>query len=273
MSATEQIVVERERSGEPHRGKVLAAIFPHADDFAIFAGGTFARLVREGYTGYLIRTSNDEMDSYDLSLGETVLANERDFRGLGRLLEARGTFDLGYRNHFLDEVPPTEIRHRLITLFRFLKVDTVISFDPWGHYEENPDHVVTAQAVEAACWMSGGHLDLPEHASMGLHPKAVQERYYTARGPQLVNRVVEISSFRETKLRAICACRTQLANMAASERDRLRSQGRTDPDLEAGGERAARAYAERTFLPADTQLGERFGLGSVEGFHYVCGPA
>ena len=39
-----------------------------------------------------------------------------------------------------------------------LKVDTVFSYDPWGHYEENPDHYVTAQAVEAACWMSGGKL-------------------------------------------------------------------------------------------------------------------
>jgi hypothetical protein len=42
--------------------------------------------------------------------------------------------------------------------FRLLKVDTVFSYDPWGHYEENPDHYVTAQAVEglagcpAAIW-------------------------------------------------------------------------------------------------------------------------
>jgi LmbE family N-acetylglucosaminyl deacetylase len=269
VNAPEQIAVERERSGEPHRGKVLAAVFPHADDFAIFVGGTFARLVREGYTGYLIRTSNDEMDSYDLSLGQTVLANEQDFRELARVLGAAGSFDLGYRNHFLDTVPPTEIRHRLITLFRFLKVDTVISFDPWGHYEENPDHVASAQAVEAACWMSGGHLDLPEHSTMGLLPRAVRERYYTARGPQLLNRVVEITSFLEIKLQAICACRTQLANMTGSLRDQLRGQGQTDRDLETGGERAARVHAQRTFLPANTQLGERFGLGAAEGFHYI----
>jgi LmbE family N-acetylglucosaminyl deacetylase len=269
VSVPEEVVIEREGSGEPHRGQVLAAVFPHTDDFAIFVGGTFARLVREGYEGYLIRTSNDEMDSYDLSLGETVLGNERDFGEVARLLGARGTFDLGYRNHFLDTVPPTEIRHRLITLFRFLKVDTVISFDPWGHYEENPDHFVTALAVEAACWMSGGHLDLPEHFAMGLRPRAVRERYYTARGPQLLNRVVEITSFLEVKMRAICACRTQLANMMGSLRDQLRTQGNPDPELEAGGEPAARTYAERTFLPANTRLGGRFGLGCAEGFHHI----
>ena len=56
----------------------------------------------------------------------------------------------------------TEIRHRLITLFRFLKVDTVITFDPWVHYEENSDHYITAQAVETASWTAERQLDLPE---------------------------------------------------------------------------------------------------------------
>ncbi len=61
---------------------MLALITPHLDDGPIFAFGTIAKLLREGYTGYLIRTSNDEKDSYDLSVGETVLANERDARAL-----------------------------------------------------------------------------------------------------------------------------------------------------------------------------------------------
>jgi hypothetical protein len=47
-----EIVVEREVSGRPHGGKVLAAIQPHADDIPLFGGGTVAKLIREGYTGY-----------------------------------------------------------------------------------------------------------------------------------------------------------------------------------------------------------------------------
>jgi len=108
-------------------------------------------------------------------------------------------FDLGYRNHRMDDLSPTEIRARLIFLFRLLRVDTIFSYDPWGHYEENPDHYVTAQAVEAACWMSGGHLDMPEHFAAGLKPHSVSEKYYFARGPQLVNRVVDIGPTFETK--------------------------------------------------------------------------
>ena len=58
----EEIEIEKDFSGKPHEGKVLAVIFPHADDFSIFTGGTVTKLIREGYTGYMIRTTNDEKD-------------------------------------------------------------------------------------------------------------------------------------------------------------------------------------------------------------------
>jgi hypothetical protein len=79
-----EVIIERPAPGIPHEGKVLALITPHLDDGPFFASGTVSKLLLEGYTGYFIRTSNDEKDSYDLSLGETVLANERDARALLR---------------------------------------------------------------------------------------------------------------------------------------------------------------------------------------------
>src|SRR5947209_5499183 len=207
------IVVEKSVSQQPHRGKVLALITPHLDDGPIFAGGTLAKLLREGYDGYFIRTSNDEKDSYKLTLGETVLANEKDTAAFVKIAGLKGAFDLSYRNHRMDEVARTELRGRLIFLFRLLRVDTVLSYDPWGQYEENPDHYVTAQAVEAACWMAGGNLDLPEHFAAGLKPHAISEKYYFARGPQMVNRVVDISSTIDKKLACIRSCRTMVNHM------------------------------------------------------------
>ena len=211
--AASDIFIERPVSGEPHKGKVLALITPHLDDGPFFACGTVAKLLKEGYAGYFIRTSNDEKDSYDLTLGETVAANERDTDAFLKASGLKQAFDLGYRNHRMDDVARTEIRARLIFIFRLLKVDTVFSYDPWGHYEENPDHYVTAQAVEAACWMSGGHLDMPEHFAAGLKPHSVSEKYYFARGPQLVNHAVDISSTLETKLACLRSCRTMIAHM------------------------------------------------------------
>ena len=60
IATSDEKVLEKYQPGQPHKGKVLAAIQPHCDDIPLFAGGTVAKLIREGYTGYLIRTSNDD---------------------------------------------------------------------------------------------------------------------------------------------------------------------------------------------------------------------
>lgn len=264
-----EVEIERPVAGKPHRGKVLAVIGPHSDDFSIFAAGTVAKLIDEGYTGYFIRVTNDEMDSYDLSTGETILANERDTQVVAGILGIKKVFDLNYRNHYLDEVPPTEIRQRLIFLFRLLKVDTLLGFDPWGHYEENPDHYVAAQAAEAACWMAGGRLDLPEHFEAGLEAHSVQEKYYWARGPQLVNRVVDISGMIERKLAAIRANKTQIRNMALGLRDRLARRGLTLPWLDQDDETVIREYVELVFRTEAERVGQGYGLDYAEAFHYI----
>jgi LmbE family N-acetylglucosaminyl deacetylase len=263
------IVIEKAAEGLPHAGKVLAVIAPHSDDFSIAVAGTTYKLINEGYTGYFIRVTNDEMDSYDSSTGETILANERDMQNVARILGITKVYDLNYRNHYLDEVPPTEIRSRFIFLFRLLKIDTVLSFDPWGHYEENPDHYITAQAVEAACWMAAGHLDYPEHFDAGLTPYSVKEKYYWARGPQLINRVVDIGHVIETKMKAIQANKTQVLNMVLGLRDRLARENLTLSWFSAGTDIMVKEYAELVFRPANQHIGKKYELDYAEEFHYI----
>ena len=128
---TEGVFVERAASGKPHAGKVLAAIQPHTDDIPIFAGGTVAKLVGEGYTGYLIRTTNDEMAGSGTT-GQRVLDNERDTENVAKALGLQKVFNLEYRNHQMDEISRVEMRARLVHLIRFLKIDTIVCYDPWG---------------------------------------------------------------------------------------------------------------------------------------------
>jgi LmbE family N-acetylglucosaminyl deacetylase len=263
------VLIERASGGSPHSGKVLALITPHLDDGPIFAGGTVAKLLNEGYTGYFIRTSNDEKDSFRLTFGETVLANERDTQGFVKVLGLKQAFDLGYRNHRMDDIARIEIRARLIFLFRLLKVDTVFSYDPWGHYEENPDHYVTAQAVEAACWMAAGNLDLPEHFAAGLKPHAVSEKYYFARGPQLVNRVVDISSTIDKKLACIRSCRTMVNHMVKDLQTSLAERKLKLPALEGSDEQAIEEYTKVAFQARDAEIGQRHELRYAEEFHYI----
>jgi LmbE family N-acetylglucosaminyl deacetylase len=264
-----EVTIERALSGTPHRGKVLALITPHLDDGPFFASGTVAKLLHEGYTGYFIRTSNDEKDSYDLTLGETVLGNERDASNFLQVSGLKQMFDLGYRNHRMDDLARTEIRARLIFLFRLLRVDTIFSYDPWGHYEENPDHYVTAQAVEAACWMAGGHLDLPEHIAAGLKPHSVSEKYYFARGPQLVNRVVDIGATFQTKLACLRACRTMVTHMIKDLNASLVERKLRVPALSGAGDAAIEEYTKVALETSDRATGRKFGLEYAEAFHYI----
>jgi LmbE family N-acetylglucosaminyl deacetylase len=265
----EDVIIERPAPDSPHKGKVLVVIEPHSDDAPIFAAGTIAKLLNEGYTGYLIRTSNDEKDSFDLSMGETVLANQQETEAMAKELGLKQVFNLNYRNHRMDDVSRVEIRARLLFLFRLLKVDTIFSYDPWGHYEENPDHYVTAQCVESACWMAGGRLDYPEHFAAGLKPHGVREKYYFARGPQLVNRVVDISSTIDKKMAVIRANRTMIKNMVGQLKQSLAARNLRLPTLEQDDDAAIREYVNFKFRERDRQVGRKYGLEYAEAYHYI----
>src|SRR5437773_8666976 len=112
--ATGSIVLERPATGQPHRGKVLLALQAHADDIPLEAAGTVAKLIEEGYTGYLVRATNDDMgDAPGLgtpgSIGENVLRNERDTAEVARILGCQRHFNLNYNNHRMAEVSLNEL--------------------------------------------------------------------------------------------------------------------------------------------------------------------
>jgi LmbE family N-acetylglucosaminyl deacetylase len=267
-----EVTVERSTAGRPHEGKVLAAIQAHADDIPFFCGGAIAKMIAEGYTGYLIQTTNDEKCGPTRSLGETILSNEREVEALAEILGMKGVYFLGYRNHFLDEASVTELRARLVFLFRALRVDTVMTFNPWGHREENPDHYVTAHAVEAARWMSGGGKDYPEHAAAGIAPRGVRERYYWMSRPgQPYNRVVDISAHVEAKVASMSVNKSQgPAGCNGSRlRARLAAKGLRLPALDGDDETADRAYIRLFGLRGYRELGKRHGCEYAEPFYYI----
>ena len=275
-----QVVIERPLAGKPHAGKVLAAIQPHADDIPLFAAGTIAKLISEGYSGCLIRSSIDDRAGGG-TVGEMVLNNEKDNDAVAKALGLSKVFNLEYPNHEIDGISRLEMRERLIYLIRLMKIDTVISYDPWGSYEENPDHYVTAQVVEAACWMAGMEKDYPEHFAAGLQPHGVREKYYFARGPQIVNRVVNITPWIDRKVEANLANKTQGpgGENGARLRARLAAQKMRLPILGDDDDTANRQYIKQIVLdydsmhlravPSDREIGRRYRLEWAEAFHYI----
>src|SRR5262249_41192175 len=129
--ANSPIVLERSIAGQPHSGKILLTVQAHSDDIPLSASGTVAKLIEEGYTGYLVRATNDDMgDAVGLgtpgTIGAHVLGNEQDNAEVARVLGCKGHFDLNYNNHRMADVSLNEVIGRLIFLIRLLKVDTVV---------------------------------------------------------------------------------------------------------------------------------------------------
>jgi LmbE family N-acetylglucosaminyl deacetylase len=258
-------------SAQPYKGRTLAVVTAHADDFTIFAGGTIAKLVDEGYTAHLIRVTNDEKDSYDLSGGETSHRNTVEMENAARIMGIKEIHSLDFRNDEMDWVPETEVRGRLIMLFRKLKPWTVMSFDPSAKYEENPDHKKTARATEDACWTSQGHLFFPEHFTVGLKRWVVLERLYWAR--QLddsdVNKVVDITSTIDRKIRAIQAHKTMMRHTAYSLKEKLEQAGLRLPLLDTITDESVNKLVDIQTRERAAAHGKKHGMQYAELFHHI----
>jgi len=269
------VFLERPLAGQPHQCKVLLALQAHSDDIALEASGTVAKLIEEGYAGYLVRATNDDMgDSPGLgtvgTIGENVLGNERDTARIAEILGCRRHFDLNYSNHRMADVSLNELICRLILIIRLVKADTVVCWDPWAHDEENPDHYTLAKAVEAACWMAGRAHDYPEQFAAGLEPKEVQDKYYFARRPE-ITRVVDISKQIEKKVEV------NRANLAKGPGGHLGSRLRAElakrnqrlPLLGDDDATADRNYIREFVMTSSRELGKQYGVEYAEAFHYI----
>jgi len=269
------VVIERFQTGQPHRGKVLLAVQAHSDDIPLSAAGTVAKLIEEGYTGYLVRATNDDMgDAPGLgtpgSIGDHVLGNERDNNEVARILGCKDHFELNYNNHRMGDVSLNEVIGRMIFLIRLVKADTVVCWDPWAHDEENPDHYTIAKAVEAACWMAGRAHDFAEHYKAGLQPKTVGDKYYFARRPE-ITRVVDISKQIDKRIDAIRAniAKGPGGRSGSRLRSELAKRNQRLPLLGDDDVTADRNYIKEFTLRRSRELGKQYGLEYAEVFHYI----
>jgi LmbE family N-acetylglucosaminyl deacetylase len=270
-----KVVLEGPVEGQPHKGKVLLAVEAHSDDIPLSCAGTVIKLIEEGYTGYLVRGANDDMgDAPGLgttgTIGESVLGNERDNAEVARLMGCKGHFDLNYNNHRMADVSLNELISRLIFLIRLVKADTVVCWDPWAHDEENPDHYMMARGVEAACWMAGRDHDYAEQFAAGLTPKAVQDKYYFARRPE-ITRVVDISKQIDKKVEVNRANTSKGpgGHLGSRLRAELAKKNQKLPLLGDDDVTAERNYIKEFVMAHSRELGKQYGVEYAEVFHYV----
>ena len=148
----------------------MVAVHARLNDVPYLAGGLCAKLIQEGYTGYIVRTCNDEKYG-GRTIAENILSNEQEHLKMAQVLGFKDVFDLYYRSHFMDAIAAVEIQSRLVLLFRMLKVDTVITLNPSAQGDDDTDHMVTAHAVQEAAWMAGQNMPLEIFKAHGTQPQ------------------------------------------------------------------------------------------------------
>jgi hypothetical protein len=151
-----------------------------------------------------------------------------------------------------------------------LKVDTIICMDPWGHYEENPDHYVTGLAVEAARWIAGAR-DYSEHFAFGINPYTPRERYYYSRAGETNNLIVDISNYIDKKIEVnlLNKAKGPAGNNGVKLKERLAKEGKKLAILEGDDYTANFNYTKAFIFSDNKKLGEKYDLEWAEGYHYM----
>jgi LmbE family N-acetylglucosaminyl deacetylase len=263
-------VIEKASGGQSHKGKVFVAIHAHLDDLPYFAGGLCAKLIAEGYTGYIVRATNDEHSGGSTN-AHNILSNEEEHAKMAEVLGFKDVFELYYRNDRMEEISKAELRGRLLLIYRMVKADTVISFHPESLAGLHADHLVTGRAAAEAASLSALSNEHWEHLEAGFAARPIQERYYVCTSAeQPFNRIVDISPHIEKKIDAIAECKSQGGgNLGSQLRARLMQERKRLPLLGNDDRTADREYIRHFLLDDYRNTGKPNNLQYAERFYYI----
>lgn len=195
-------------------GRPILVFTAHADDCALFIGGTIRLLADAGCAVTLVRFTDDCTDSDGLTPDETIRRNDRELQESCEILGIRHRHDLGYPSDTLGDVRRGELREHAIRLIRQVRPYAVLTFDPYARFgEDNQDHIRIAQEVDEAFWTSMFDKHHPEHLDAGLAPHGVVERWYFGRRVTEPTDVIDISAAIPAKAEAAVAHRTMMGNL------------------------------------------------------------
>lgn len=195
----------------------------HPDDADFLAGGTVARLAREGREiGYLILT-NGNKGSSDASItpAQLMAIREAEQRQAARVLGVADVTFLGYEDGELEET--RELRRDVTREIRRWRPDLIITLNPHRTYRNFPgwhrDHRTTARVVMDCVYpLARDRLAFPELLP-DYEPHTVREVYAVQwEEPGLV---IDITETMDLKLEAGRCHVSQVGDVRAFE-DRMR---------------------------------------------------
>lgn len=195
-------------------GRPVLVVAPHGDDPALFVGGTIRLLADAGCDVHILRFTDDATDSDGLDTDQTIARNRSEFDQAAAILGASGTTSLNFPSDTLGDVPRSTLREAVIRGIRTHRPYAVLTFDPYSIlYEDNQDHIKSAQEVDEAFWTSMFDKHHPEHAREGLTPHGVAERWYFGRRLLEPTDHVDVSTVLDAKVAAAQAHVTMMDNL------------------------------------------------------------
>ena len=251
--------------------RTILVIVAHADDPALFLGGTLLRWADAGWRLVCIRVTDDRWDSIGMTEAETIAANAKQFRDAANVLGISEIVELGYATDTLGDASEVALREHFIRQIRKHRPFALVTFDPYAMYgEDNQDHIKVAAAADEAFWTSQFALHHPEHLVQGLEPHGCFDRWYFGRTVNHVTDVVDIAPVLARKLQAALCHQVMLRNYVNQLRLQARTGGWTLPmldDIADGGDLAP--LVEMLVRGGASQVGQRHGLALAEEFRVV----
>jgi LmbE family N-acetylglucosaminyl deacetylase len=193
----------------------IAAVYAHPDDGEFFAAGTLARWVEEGHDVHAICATSGNLGTKRRDVSPDDLGKTRAVE-LGLALGTIGGHPpivLGYPDGSLREHAQA-LKERLVYWFRKLRVDRVVTFDPWKHYEIHPDHIEVGRMASEAAAFSCFPLLHAHHLAEGHEPAQPRELWYMMPTQHKPNRVVDIGKTFSKKVASLLCHSSQIEMLA-----------------------------------------------------------
>ena len=207
----------------------VMVVTAHPDDSEFGAGGTVAKMVKEGREVTYVIVTNGNKGSSDRSMTPERLARirEEEQRNAARTLGVARVEFLGYPDCEVEDT--RDLRRDVTRQIRRWRPDLVIAQNPHRTYNlgaSHRDHRITAGvALDCVYPLARDHLAFPE-LMPEFEPHRVREVYVMQwENPRLV---VDVSDVMDLKLKALACHASQFADFAAVEarvRERARQLG------------------------------------------------
>ena len=197
----------------------VMVVTAHPDDSEFGAGGTVAKLAKQGCEVTYVIVTNGNKGSSDRTMSPERLAKirEEEQRNAARALGVERVEFLGYPDCELEDT--RDLRRDITRQIRRWRPDLLITQNPhrtYNLYASHRDHRITAGVVLDCVYpLARDHMSFPELLPE-VEPHKVREIHLMQwENPHLV---VDISDTMDVKLRALACHASQLGNFPAVEK-------------------------------------------------------